>query len=93
MTYYKQGDKVRANGYDGVIVRHYDGTMYEVRLPGGVAVVCSSDIVPRDRNALLEMALNHASVSLAMLDPLAEHHNAVLIDEALREIKTKEATR
>ena len=36
---YHQGDHVRVNGYDGVIVRHYDGNMYEVRLPGGLVCV------------------------------------------------------
>lgn len=80
---YKQGDKVRANGYDGTIVRHYDGHMYEVRLPGGVACICESDIEPLDAELKLLQALDHASVTLAMLDPLALHHNAELIDNAL----------
>ncbi len=44
---YQSGDKVHANGYDGVIVRHYSGNMYEVRLPGGVAAVDRSDIQSR----------------------------------------------
>ncbi len=34
-----QGTKVMANGYPGVIVRHYDGEMYEIRLQSGV--VCT----------------------------------------------------
>lgn len=36
-----QGTPVTANGYEGVIVRHYDGNMYEIRLPGGVC--CTDD--------------------------------------------------
>lgn len=80
---YKQGDKVLANGYDGVIVRHYDGNMYEVRLPGGVACIDQSDIKPTTPELILLQALDHASVTLAMLDPLAIHHNAEMIDNAL----------
>lgn len=37
----KQGTKVITNGYPGVIVRHYDGKMYEIRLASGV--VCTDD--------------------------------------------------
>lgn len=80
---YKQGDKVRVNGYDGAIVRHYAGRMYEVRLPGGVACICESDIEPLDTELRLLQALDHASITLAMLDPFALHHNAELIDNAL----------
>ena len=39
-----QGDKIRHNGFDGAIVRHYDGDMYEVRLPGGVCVADIQEI-------------------------------------------------
>jgi hypothetical protein len=39
--YLKQGTKVISNGFEGVIVRHYDGNMYEIRLPGGL--VCTDD--------------------------------------------------
>lgn len=46
----EEWEKIRANGYDGVIVRHYSGNMYEVRLPGGVACVDRSDIQPRSEN-------------------------------------------
>ena len=42
---YPQGAKIRANGYDGVIVRQYSAGMYEVRLPGGVCCVSASEIV------------------------------------------------
>jgi len=42
---FKQGDAIRANGYDGAIVRRYSPGMYEVRLPGGVACVSASDII------------------------------------------------
>ena len=45
---WKQGTKVHANGYDGVIVRQYSCLMWEVRLPGGVACICASDIEPRE---------------------------------------------
>lgn len=80
---YKQGDKVLANGYDGVIVRHCESNTYEVRLPGGVASVCISDIKPATPELILLQALDHASVTLAMLDPLAIHHNSEMIDNAL----------
>lgn len=35
-------------GFPAVVVRHYDGSMYEIRLPGGVACVTASDFVPRE---------------------------------------------
>jgi|ERR1043166_381860 hypothetical protein len=37
----KQGTKVMCNGYEGAVVRHYDGDMYEIRLPGGL--VCTDN--------------------------------------------------
>jgi hypothetical protein len=43
---YKQGDKVMANGFPGVIVRFYASTTWEVRLPGGLVAVCERDITP-----------------------------------------------
>lgn len=46
---WKQGTPVHANGYDGAIVRQYSCLMWEVRLPGGVACICASDI--EERNA------------------------------------------
>lgn len=45
--HWKQGTKIHANGYDGVIVRQYSCRMWEVRLPGGVACLCDSDIEER----------------------------------------------
>jgi hypothetical protein len=42
---YKQGDRVRCNGYDGAIVRRYSAGMYEVRVPGGVTCVSASELV------------------------------------------------
>lgn len=42
------------------------------------AVNCHADLLA---------ALEHCSVQLAMLDPLAEHHNAELIDTALAKAK------
>lgn len=46
---WKQGTKVHANGYDGVIVRQYSCRMWEVRLPGGVACLCDLDIEERHK--------------------------------------------
>lgn len=80
---YKQGDRVTSSGFDGVIVRHYEGSMYEVRLPGGVCCIDKADIMPRSTELRLMEALEHASAQLAMFDPLAKHHNAQLIDDAL----------
>lgn len=51
-TRYSNGDKVTYSGFPGTIVRLYEdgpiegARMYEVRLPGGVACVCGSDILP-----------------------------------------------
>jgi hypothetical protein len=44
---YKQGDRITSSGFEGVIVRHYHGSMYEIRLPGGVCCVDQADIRPR----------------------------------------------
>jgi hypothetical protein len=38
------GEKVMVNGYKGIIVRQYDGDMYEVKLPRGMTVVDKGDI-------------------------------------------------
>jgi hypothetical protein len=46
MSDYKQGDKVFCNGFNGTIVREYSQGMYEVRLPGGLGCIDSSDIIP-----------------------------------------------
>lgn len=35
----KQGDKGTYGGFRAVVVRHYSGNMYEIKLPGGVACV------------------------------------------------------
>jgi hypothetical protein len=43
---FKVGQRVMANGFEGVIVRFYASQTWEVRLPGGVAAVCASDITP-----------------------------------------------
>lgn len=36
MKYLKQGTKIKSSGFHGTIVRHYNGSQYEIRLPGGV---------------------------------------------------------
>jgi hypothetical protein len=46
------GQKITSSGFPGSVVRLYsDGEvegarMYEIRLPGGIACVCGSDIIP-----------------------------------------------
>ena len=46
------GQKVIYSGFDGTVSRlysdgEYEGArMYEVRLPGGLACVCGSDLIP-----------------------------------------------
>ena len=40
------GQAVTYSGFRGVIVRHYHEGMWEVRLPGGVACVSGSDLIP-----------------------------------------------
>lgn len=44
-----QGTKVRCNGYEGAVIRHYSGNMYEIRVPGGV--VCNDDFEVIDERA------------------------------------------
>lgn len=68
-TFFYPGESVRANGYDGSIVRHYAENMYEVRLPGGVACVSARDIAKRPERPL-------PILSRGQLDDLS--------DEALR---------
>lgn len=52
-TKYIRGDKIITSGFEGTVMRLYiDGPyegarMYDVRLPGGVACVCGSDLQPR----------------------------------------------
>lgn len=41
----QQGEHVRANGYEGSVVRQYSAGMTEVRLPGGVACVPSDELI------------------------------------------------
>lgn len=47
---YVQGDRVRVNGYEGVIVRCYSDTMYEVRLQSGVVCVDMLDQIGKPEN-------------------------------------------
>lgn len=34
------------SGYRATVLRHYDGNMYEIRVPGGVVCVTASDFIP-----------------------------------------------
>ena len=38
------GQQVIANGYIGTVMRHYSGSMFEVRVPGGLVCISDSDI-------------------------------------------------
>lgn len=46
------GQKIITSGFPGTVLRLYadapceGGRMYEVRLPGGIACVCGSDLIP-----------------------------------------------
>lgn len=40
-----RGTKGTYSGFPAVIVRHYDGNMYEIRVPGGVICVDVSDFI------------------------------------------------
>lgn len=42
---FTSGDRVICNGYEGNILRHYSGSMYEVRLNSGVVTVCASNLI------------------------------------------------
>lgn len=46
MKTWKQGTPVSCNGYQGTIVRHYDGAIYELRLPGGVCATSEFEVIP-----------------------------------------------
>lgn len=41
---YKQGDKIKANGHFGSIIRYYSENMVEIRLPGGACCVDVSGV-------------------------------------------------
>ena len=41
----RQGRKVICNGYEGAIVRRYDGAMVEVRLSSGIVCVDIGDLI------------------------------------------------
>ena len=41
------GQRVTYSGFDAVVVRHYEGNMYEVRVPGGLTCVDAGDLIPR----------------------------------------------
>lgn len=41
----RQGRKVICNGYEGAIVRRYDGAMVEVRLSSGIVCVDIADLI------------------------------------------------
>ena len=49
-TPFKQGTPVQLGDHRGVIVRQYDGNIYEVRLPGGVGCyeVQTTNIIQND---------------------------------------------
>lgn len=44
--HFTPGDRVTRAGYPGTIVAEYLPGMYEVRLPGGIAVVPASELTP-----------------------------------------------
>lgn len=48
VLFFNPGQRVRTSGFDGVISRHYDGSMYEVRLGSGCVCVTAEDIETRD---------------------------------------------
>jgi hypothetical protein len=48
----RPGQRITYSGFAGAVIRLYDdgpieaARMYEVRLPGGVACVCGSELLP-----------------------------------------------
>ena len=42
--FFKPGQKVKYDGFDATIVRHYHEGMWEIRVPGGVVCVSGYDI-------------------------------------------------
>ncbi len=42
----ERGQRGTYSGFAATIIRHYDGNMYEIRLPGGVACVDVTHFVP-----------------------------------------------
>lgn len=40
------GQRGTTSGFPATVLRHYEGSMYEVRVPGGVCCISASDFVP-----------------------------------------------
>jgi hypothetical protein len=40
------GQRGTTSGFPAVVVRHYDGNMYEVRVPGGLCCIDAADFIP-----------------------------------------------
>jgi hypothetical protein len=43
---YARGIRGTYGGFPATIMQHYDGDMYEIRLPGGVVCVDVKDFIP-----------------------------------------------
>lgn len=40
------GQRGTTSGLHATVVRHYDGNMYEIRVPGGVCCIDARDFIP-----------------------------------------------
>ncbi len=40
------GQKGTTSGFPATVIRHYEGSMYEVRVPGGLVCIDKSDFIP-----------------------------------------------
>lgn len=41
------GQRGTTSGFSATVLRHYAGSMYEVRVPGGVCCIDASEFVPQ----------------------------------------------
>jgi len=44
--HFTPGQRGTYNGFPAVVVRHYDGNMYEIRTPGGLTCVYAGHFIP-----------------------------------------------
>ena len=60
----KRGTPVKSSGYEGTIIRHYDGGMYDIRLPGGVCCTDDFEVLPQSTPNKTMAGWNESKLSL-----------------------------
>lgn len=44
----RAGQRGTYAGFNAIVIRHYEGNMYEIRVPGGVACIDAHDFIPME---------------------------------------------